>query len=162
VSRGTQDENLWSSAVAGGAAEKVLDGVDHATMSPDGKMLAVDTLQPDKTYLVMLSSPPGAPPRPLPQSSIPAFRSAIPSGSSMQFTKDGKYLGLLASGNQTTELWKVPLNGGAPEELLHGHLLPDGQPQLNWFSDGSIIWSWAARATGTWLRPIFARERTAR
>jgi len=157
VSRGTQDENLWSSAVAGGAAEKVLDGVDHAAISPDGKTLAVDTLQPNKTYLVMLSSPPGAPPRPLPQSSISAFRSAIPAGSSMQFTKDGRYLGLLTSGNQKAELWKVPLNGGAPEELLHGHLLPDGQPQLNWFSNGSIIWSWTSQGNGHVVETDFRR-----
>jgi Tol biopolymer transport system component len=141
VSRGTPDENLWSSAVAGGAAEKVLDSVNHATISPDGKTLAVEALQPDKTYVIMLSSPPGAPPRPLPQSSIPALRSALPFGNSLQFTVDGKYLGILGS-DQKSGLWKVPMNGGAPEELLHGHYIADAQPRLNWFSNGSIIWSW--------------------
>jgi hypothetical protein len=109
-----------------------------------------------------LSSPPGAPLRPLPQSSTPAFRSAIPSGASMKFTRDGKYLGLLRTGSAKPELWKVPMNGGAAEELLHGHYIPDALPVFNWFSDGSIIWSWTTRATGTWLRRIFATERTAR
>jgi Tol biopolymer transport system component len=144
VSRGETDESLWSSAVAGGAAEKVLDGLDRAAISPDGKTLAVEALQPDKTYLIMLSSPPGAPPRPLPQSSIPALRSALHVGTSMQFTRDGKYLGVLTNGSQKPELWKVPMNGGAAEELLRGHYIPDAQPLLNWFSDGSIIWSWTS------------------
>jgi Tol biopolymer transport system component len=148
VSRGETDVNLWSSAVAGGAAEKVLDGVEHATISPDGKTLAVEALQPDKTYVIMLSSPPAAPPRPLPQSSIPAFRSAIPSGTSMQFTRDGKYLGLLTNGRDKPELWKVPMNGGAPQEVLHGHYIPDALPLFNWFSDGSIIWSWTSVGDG--------------
>jgi Tol biopolymer transport system component len=68
-------------------------------------------------------------------------------GNSMQFTRDGKYLGLLSSGEKI-ELWKVPMNGGASEELLHGHHLPDAQPQFNWFSDGSIIWSWTSQGDG--------------
>jgi Tol biopolymer transport system component len=149
VSRGPPDQSLWSSAVAGGAAEKVLDGVDHAAISPDGKTLAVEAQQPDKTYTIMLSSPPGAPPRPLSPSLTAVLRSAFPSGSSMQFTKDGKFLGILANGNQKeTELWKIPINGGAPEGLLHGHHLPDAQPQFNWFSDGRIIWSWTSQGDG--------------
>jgi Tol biopolymer transport system component len=148
VSRGETDVNLWSSAVAGGAAEKVLDEIEHATISPDGKTLAVEALQPDKTYVIMLSSPPGAPLRPLPPSSIPEFRSAIPSGTSMQFTRDGKYLGLLRTGIDKPELWKFPMNGGAPEELLHGHDLPDALPLFNWVSDRSILWSWTGVGDG--------------
>ncbi len=148
VSRGETDASLWSSAVAGGAAEKVLDGVDHATISPDGKTLAVEALQPDKTYVILLSSPPGAPPQPLPRSSIPEFRSAIPSGTSMQFTRDGKYLGLLRTGSDKPELWKFPMNGGSAEELLHGHYIPDALPLFNWLSDGSIIWSWTGVGDG--------------
>src|SRR5207249_4166931 len=64
------DRSLWSAGIAGGDAEKVLDGVARAALAPDGKTLVVAVRQPDATYAVMLSSPPGAPPRPFPQQVI--------------------------------------------------------------------------------------------
>ena len=148
VSRSFLDRSLWSSAVAGGEAEKVLDGVNGAEISPDGKTLALEVIQPDKTRTVMLSSPPGAPPRVLPQGEIPGLRDAIGTHTySMQFTKDGRYLGILSGGSKA-ELWKIPLHGGTPREVLHGHYLPDVFPRFNWFHDDSVIWSWSTEGDG--------------
>src|SRR5262249_17820044 len=67
VARHSVDRSLWSTGVAGGDAEKVLDGVARAALAPDGKTLVVATRQADNTYALMLSSPPGSPPRPFPQ-----------------------------------------------------------------------------------------------
>src|SRR5581483_7347036 len=61
---------------------------------------------------------------------------------SMQFTKDGKYLGVL-SDHPHTELWRFPLDGGAPQEMLHDANFPKVIPAMSWFHEDSLIWSGA-------------------
>ena len=56
--------SVRSIAVAGGASERVLDGVYRADLSPDGKTLAVLVQDTPGSYRLALSSPPGAPPTP--------------------------------------------------------------------------------------------------
>src|SRR5712692_10605819 len=141
VNRGVLDRSLWSTGVAGGDAEKVLDGVARAALSPDGKTLVVSARQPDNTYALMSSSPPGAPPRPFPQGSISQLRTVFEFQMVFQFTKDGKYLGLLTDARGKTELWKIPLDGGSPQELLQGHELGEFNQIFSWLPDGNIVWS---------------------
>ncbi len=86
VNRGVLDRSLWSTGVAGGDAEKVLDGVARAALSPDGKTVVVSARQPDNTYALMLSSPPGAPPRPFPQGLISQMRTVFEFQMVFQFT----------------------------------------------------------------------------
>jgi Tol biopolymer transport system component len=157
VSRGGPDQNLWSSAVAGGAAEKVLDGVDRATLSRDGKTLAVEALQPDKTYMIMLSSPPGAPPRPLPQSSTPAFRSPFPWGQLPSVHQRRKVLGTPYEWEPEDRALESPAEWrNGPRSCCMAICCRMRQPQLNWFSDGSIIWSWTSQGDGHVMETDFA------
>jgi eukaryotic-like serine/threonine-protein kinase len=141
VDRQGLDRSLWSTGVAGGDAEKVLDGVPEAAIAPDGKTLVVAAHQPDNTYALMLSSPPGAPPRPFPQASISQLREAFEWQFVFQFTKDGKYLGLLTDVRAKSEFWKIPMDGGAPEVLVQGRDMGEFSTGFNWLPDGSIVWS---------------------
>jgi serine/threonine protein kinase len=152
VKRAGLDSSLWASAVAGGAAEKVLDNVMRATLSPDGKTLALETVQPDKTYRPMLSSPLGAAPHPFPQAAISQLRTALPFLFGFQFTKDSRYVGMLSSAGPTADFWKIPLDGGAPQKLLQGHDFPDSGLNFDWLPDGNIAWSITGEGDGHIIR----------
>lgn len=141
VERQGLDRSLWSTGVAGGDAEKVLDGVARAALSPDGKSLVVVARQPDTTYGLMLSSPPGAPPRPFPQPLVSDLRRAFDWQLAVQFTKDGKYLGLLTDSQAKTEFWKIPMAGEAPQVLLPGHDPGEYGTSFSWLPDGNIVWA---------------------
>jgi serine/threonine protein kinase len=86
-----QGGDLWSVAVAGGQAQKVMAGVVRAVLSPDGKTMAV--LAPDVPGLFRLafSSPPGAPPQPYGRPPLSGLR-VVGNNTTLQFTPDGKYL----------------------------------------------------------------------
>ncbi len=139
VSRGALDRSLWSSAVAGGDAERVLNGVGKAALSPDGKTLAVEALQPDNTFALMLSSPPGAAPRPFPQARISQIRTALVWGLSFQFTKDGRYVGLILLTTGKSEFLKIPMDGAEPQEFLLGHEFAYRDQSLSWLPNGNVV-----------------------
>jgi Tol biopolymer transport system component len=163
VSRGVLDRSLWSSAVAGGEAEKVLDRVTRGAISPDGKTLTVTAFEPDgSTFAPMLSSPPGAPPRPYPQDVISRQRSTRIDDFASRFSKDGRSVGILSTGDRA-EFWIVPIDGGTPRNIMNGAGLPDIFPAWDWLGDRSIVWSpssvgdthierWDSR--GGWRREI--------
>ena len=140
VSHGEPDFSLWSIGVAGGTAEKVLDGVAQAALSPNGQILAVAAKQPSGDYALMLSSPPGAPPHSLPQGSSSRLRAALNWQMVFQFTKDGKKLGLLGRTGEKIGFLEIPLDGGTPKELLRGHEFEDTNLMFNWLPDGNILW----------------------
>jgi eukaryotic-like serine/threonine-protein kinase len=141
VSRGVVDRSLWSSAVAGGEAEKVLDRVTRGAISPDGKTLAVTVLQPDgSTFAPMLSVPPGAPPRLYPQDVISRQRSTRIDDFAPRFSKDGRNVGIFSSGDRA-EFWIVPIDGGAPRNILNDVGFPDVFPAWDWLGERSIVWS---------------------
>jgi Tol biopolymer transport system component len=141
VSRGVVDRSLWSSAVAGGEPVKVLDYVSRAAISPDAKTLAVTVIRSEgSTFVPMLSSPPGAPPRPYPQDAISRQRSTRIDDFAPKFSKDGRNVGILSTGDRA-EFWIVPMDGGAPENIMNGPELPDIFPAWDWLGDRSIAWS---------------------
>jgi eukaryotic-like serine/threonine-protein kinase len=146
VSGQGKERGLWSTGVAGGDAEKVLDGIGRAMLAPDGKTLVVAVRQPDTTFALMLSSPPGAPPHPFPQASISQLRAAFEWQFAFAFTRDGKYLGLHDEVRGKTEFWKIPMDGGPPQELPQGRYKGGFHTSLRWLPDGNMVW--AANATG--------------
>jgi serine/threonine protein kinase len=131
-----QGGDLWSVAVAGGEAQKVMAGVLRAVLSPDGKTMA--TLAPDAPGLFRLafSSPPGAPPQPYRRPPLSGLR-VSGNNTTLQFTPDGKYLGLFTAARGRNELWRIPLDGGPPEEMLSGGKLAAGATwsKFTWFRD---------------------------
>jgi Tol biopolymer transport system component len=140
VGQGELARSLWSSAVAGGEPEKVLDRVTRAAISPDGKTMAVTVIQPEGDFAPMLSSPPGAPPKPYPQEAIARQRSTRIDDFAPRFSKDGRTVGILSTGDRA-ELWLIPMDGGAPHNLMTGSELPDIFPAWDWLGDRSILWS---------------------
>ena len=141
VGRGTWERSLWSAAVAGGEAEKLLDRVSRAAISPDGKTLAVTVALPHGSIFVpMLSSPPGAPPKPYPQDTIARLRSSRIDDFAPRFSKDGRSVGLLSTGDRS-DLWVAPMDGGPARNVLNGPDLPDLFPVWDWLGDKSILFS---------------------
>jgi len=146
------DRSLWSTGVAGGDAEKVLDGVARAALSPDGKTLVVAAHQPDNTFALMLSSPPGAPPRPFPQALISQLDAAFEWQLTFQFTKDGKYLGLLTDAHGESEFLKIPMDGGSPQVLLQHRDMGEFNTGFGWLPDGNIVWASNGSGDGHLMR----------
>ena len=141
LSPGPLDRSLWSSAVAGGEAEKILDRVTRAAISPDGKTLAVTVVLPGGSiFAPMISSPPGAPARPYPQEAIARLRSTRIDDFAPRFSKDGRNIGLLSTGDRS-ELWVIPIDGGPARNIMHGPDLPDIFPVWDWLGDKSILFS---------------------
>src|SRR5262249_38763382 len=125
---------LRSIAVAGGPSEKVLDSVYRADLAPDGKTLAVLIQDTPGIYRLALSSPPGSPPVPYAQAPLSTFRDTG-TNTTLRFDNSGRYLGLFTSGRSPTEFWKIPMNGGAPSEMLRGRRRDGGH--FTWLSDAA-------------------------
>ena len=110
--------SLRSIAVAGGPSQLVLDHVVQADVSPDGRTLAAVVFDLNGRNRLILSSPPGANPRPFPHSPFAEPRSSG-QPTYLRFDSSGKWLGAFSLGSRV-EFWKIPLDGGVPKEMLHG------------------------------------------
>lgn len=141
VSRPGKKRSLWSIGVAGGAGELILDGVEQAALSPDGRTMAVVAAQPEGRHAVMLSSPPGAPPRPFPQASVAQLRAAWGWQFRIQFSPDGRRLGLMNGAAPRSEFWEIPLDGSEPRIHSHDHGWGGFNASFVWASDSNIIWT---------------------
>ena len=147
VYQGSGNSSLWSIGVAGGGAEKILDHTNQAALSPDGKILAAMVRESSGLYRLAFSTPPGAAPRFYSQEPVASLRS-IGAGSYLQFTRDGKYLGLYTDSGGHTEFWKIPLDGATPQEQLHGGGTAAIGP-FEWLTDGrGVIWGAAGAGDG--------------
>ncbi len=98
-------------AVVGGPADVVLEGVRRAALSPDGRTLAVLMADARGASQLAFSSPPGTAPQR--DSRMQLADNAI---SEMQFDLEGRYLGI----SNNNQFWRVPLAGGAAEQLRQG------------------------------------------
>ncbi len=117
---GTRPSNrLRSVAAAGGQSETVLNHVSQADVSPDGKTLAVLLYDAAGRYRLAFSSPPGAAPRPYAQPPLTEFsNSGI--ATYFRFDPSGQFVGLSTVRAGQPEFWKIPMDGGPPQELLQG------------------------------------------
>ena len=139
------NSRLWLVAIAGGQAEKVLDGVLSATLSPDGKTLAVMAPESAGRYRLAFSSPPGARPQPCSRLGFSGIESSG-NNFSFQFTPSGKYLGFSTGAADGPGFWRIALDGGPPEELAPGTM---GRPrQFTWMRDGQRVIGNAASFSG--------------
>jgi hypothetical protein len=122
---------------------KALDHVRRAALSPNGKTLAAIVAESaGDLYRLTFSSPPGAHPRPYSQEPVSRLQYQY-SGVDIGFTVDGKYLGIYVSGFSTgsgrNEFWKIPMDGGPPEEMLHGRDLTPYMGRFTWMPGGRRI-----------------------
>jgi len=110
------NRSLRSVAVGGGQAQKALNGVPSAALSPDGKTMVVMAPDSPGQYRLAFSSPPGAPPKPYTRPPLSGPR-PLDTSWGLQFTPSGKYVGFLGRPRGAPEFWRIPLDGGPPEEL---------------------------------------------
>jgi Tol biopolymer transport system component len=134
---GTRPNNrLRSVLAAGGPSDTVLDRVSQADVSPDGKTLAVLLYDAAGRYRLAFSSPPDAAPRPYTQPPLTEFsNSGI--ATYFRFDPSGQYVGVSTVRAGNPEFWKIPVDGGSPQELLHGTGGVGGR--FTWARDGNGI-----------------------
>lgn len=139
---------LYSVSVAGGQPQLVLEGFSKAAVSPDGKSLAVLRRDADGRNQLALSLPLGAPLRPYRHPAI-ASLTLEEIASSLGFTRDGRYLGVISDNQGQPQFWRIPVAGGTPERLAYsGHNFTF----FAWLGDGRRI---VTAFTGSQYAPSF-------
>jgi Tol biopolymer transport system component len=144
---GAHDGELWAISPAGGKARRILTDISAATMSPDGKSLAIwrPTKQQGKVRgSVWISSPPGSAPKEYQPS---PFASELPDAEDrMWFSPDGSSI-LLVTSHDTAQVWLLPFpaGNGQPHRVLkdialgitpHAAWLPDNRHVILAFGPG--------------------------
>src|SRR5262249_49990609 len=91
-------------------------------------------------FRLAFSSPPGAPPQPYGRPPLSSLRVQA-NTTTLQFTPDGKYLGVFTAARGRNELWRIPPDGGPPEEMLSGGALAAGSlwSKFPWFRDNQRV-----------------------
>src|SRR6266508_2604406 len=116
ISLARDRDGLWSVSDAGGDAELVMEDVNRATLSPDGKTLAFFRDESDGDLKLWLSSPPGSPPVKYIRSPLDGIGS-LPQGT-VHFSPDGSKLGAWVERGQgnalSAEFWVLPMGNGVP------------------------------------------------
>jgi Tol biopolymer transport system component len=145
--------------VAGGQAEKVLDGISRAALSPDGRTMAVMARESGGLYRLAFSSPPGSTWQGYAQEPISKMRSIPGGNSSLQFSRDGKYLGFYTDAAGRVQFWKIPMDGGPPEEAHLGKIPQTTPTRFAWLPDarGIVSGTEGARASAPlWIWDFLA------
>jgi Tol biopolymer transport system component len=118
---GNSEGAVWEVSPAGGRAKRIFQGLGAAAISPDGKSLAIwQGHSEDGVKIrgsVVISSPPGTAPKPyMPE---PYGNAELSPANRLWFSHDGKSI-LMAVGDNSTELWLLPLpaGGATPRRLF--------------------------------------------
>jgi len=111
---------VWAISPAGGQPSRIFaGGLTSASISPDGKILAILEFHSEGARMrssVLISSPPGAAARAY--KSAPFERAEVSPSNRIAFSPDGASI-LLTAGNNSTEIWLLPYpDGGAPPHRL--------------------------------------------
>jgi eukaryotic-like serine/threonine-protein kinase len=142
---GDKGASLWSVAVAGGEPELVMKDLITATLSPDGRDLAVLRSE-GGSVSVWISSPPGSQLRKY--SPAPFEKTGIFNFPSMSFSPDGSkillsILGTAAGKNGSEhEWWLIPYPQGpgrVPRRALQALPPPHDAPWFSWMPDSRHV-----------------------
>lgn len=152
ISLAGDKEGLWSISAAGGEPELVMENVDAAAISPDGRTLAFfreEVSQGGFHKALWLSSPPRAEPR---RYTEPPFGTTLFAHAVLHFSPDGSTIGVW------TELHRIDADGASPRAFWIIPL-PTGRPRVVMES----MWSqWTGIARFSWLPDSRRPTRTAR
>jgi Tol biopolymer transport system component len=106
---------LWSVGAAGGTPQPVVKAVQAATITPDGKTLAM-TRGAGGNMTLWIATPPEGDPR---QYKVSPFPESFTRGRTLQFSPDASKLAVLMERDvEAVELWIVPYPSGAPRRVL--------------------------------------------
>lgn len=117
LSRARDRDGLWSTSAAGGESEFVMEDVNRAALSPDGKTLAFfrDSATYKGDVSLWLSSPPGS--APVAYARPPFTAESNYTGGTLHFSPDGSKLGAWVNRlgtEEAAEFWVLPMGNGAP------------------------------------------------
>lgn len=129
----TGGRGVYAIGAAGGTPQLVLDDVDTAILSPDGAQLVVAN-RTEEGYRLAVSSPPGAPPKPLDYNLATLGTSQI---QLLAFAPNQQRIALRAR----TELWTLPFPSGEPRRVDN----LDQLGSVSWFPDSKHV-----LVTGSW------------
>jgi serine/threonine protein kinase len=132
ITEGGNGRSVWTASTGGGEPQLLLKdlggffALDGAAVTPDGQTLVVTKGNNGDTLALYVSSPPGAPPQP-----IPAGFSLPPSSRvRLRFSHDGRKLLTLSAGTRRTEdaqMWVLPWPpGSGPARQIHAEVRLDG------------------------------------
>ena len=129
---------LWSVGAAGGVPELIHKNVNAATISPDGRTLAMlrrgQAMYPAELWL---ASPPTAEPKKYTTNPFAALR--YQGNGDLHFSPDGSKLAvsvILVEGR--TEIWILPM-AGKPYLLFPSTPLSEGLRTFSWMPDGQRL-----------------------
>ena len=138
VSLARDRDGLWSVSAAGGASEIVMEDVTAASLSPDGKTLALFRNSEEGNLKLWLSSPPGSPPVAYTRGSVDARNGLI--RSTVHFSPDGSKLGVWIVTNQRSEFWVLPMGNAVPHTVRPPVFDLPGLPvAFSWLPDSRRI-----------------------
>jgi serine/threonine protein kinase len=142
ISLARDREGLWSISAAGGEPEFVMENVNRAALSPDGKTLAFFRSASDQGNVSLwLSSPPESPPVVY---AGPTFTEGQQyTAGTVHFSPDGSKLGVWVNRlgtEEVAEFWVLPMGNGAP------YLAPSPvadligfSPRFSWLPDSRRV-----------------------
>jgi hypothetical protein len=101
--------------------------------------MAVMAREAGGLYRLAFSSPPGSALQGYAQEPISKMRSIPGGNSSLQFSRDGKYLGLYTDAAGRVQFWKIPMDGGPPQEAHLGKIPQTTPTRFAWLPDARGI-----------------------
>ncbi|HVS16786.1 MAG TPA: protein kinase [Thermoanaerobaculia bacterium] len=139
VSEDGGDESLWAVGATGGEPQRVLGNVSAGALSPDGATLALLRRAPDRrdAFSLWLASPPDAEPVAYRQ---PPFDDLAFWRGYLGFSPDSATLGVwVGLWDFRSELWLVPVAGGAPRRALERFSDDPSPSPFAWLPDGRRV-----------------------
>lgn len=139
ISSWQQRPALWSVGATGGSPELVVENATQAAVAPDGSRLAILRKQgDDDTYSLWMGT---LGDRDLQRYDRPPFGGKrLMAWSYLRFSPDGRSLAAWVSLSQgASELWLIPTDGGAPEQMLSQLTRSPLAKELSWMPDSRQI-----------------------
>jgi eukaryotic-like serine/threonine-protein kinase len=130
-------DGLWSISAAGGLAEIVMEDVNSASLSPDGKTLAFFRTPEEGKPTLFLSSPPGSPAVAYSRASLAGDGNSL---ATIHFSPDGSRMGAWIIANQHPEFWVLPTDTAPPYTVRPPVSdLPDTPVAFTWLPDSRRV-----------------------